>query len=112
MNATKALNASKNGLLTMDKTTPASYIASFIAAVGGLISLNDIALMLGIIFAALTFWINKESQRKRLELDMQKRNEDAEYHKARMAELLKQDSLEMIEQQPSANDDKEVSNNA
>jgi hypothetical protein len=43
---------------------------------------------------------------------MQKRQEDAEFHKARMAELLKQDSLEMIEQQPSANDDKEVSNNA
>lgn len=89
----------------MDKpTTIASYTASIGTAAGGLMSLNNIALMLGIVFAALTFFVNWNSQKKRLELDIQKRKEDAEFHKARMAELLKQDSLEMIEQQPPAND--------
>ncbi|TMP48708.1 hypothetical protein CWB81_15945 [Pseudoalteromonas sp. S1688] len=113
MNATKALNASSNGLLIMDKpVTVASYTASIGTAAGGLFSLNEIALILGIIFTAITFFVNWRYQVKRHLLELQKRQEDAEFHKARMAELLKQDSLEMIEQQPSANDDKEVSNNA
>ena len=113
MNATKALNASNNGLLIMDKpVTVASYTASIGTAAGGLFSLNEIALILGIIFTAITFFVNWRYQVKRHLLELQKRQEDAEFHKARMAEMLKQDSLEMIEQQPSANDDKEVSNNA
>lgn len=113
MNATRALNASNNGLLIMDKpVTVVSYTASIGTAAGGLFSLNEVALILGIIFTAITFFVNWRYQVKRHLLELQKRQEDAEFHKARMAELLKQDSLEMIEQQPSANDDKEVSNNA
>lgn len=113
MNATRALNASNNGLLIMDKpVTVVSYTASIGTAAGGLFSLNEIALILGIIFTAITFFVNWRYQVKRHLLELKKRQEDAEFHKARMAELLKQDSLEMIEQQPSANDDKEVSNNA
>lgn len=114
MNATRALNALNNGPLIMDKhtTVAASYTASIGTAAGGLLSLNEIALILGIIFTAITFFVNWRYQVKRHLLELKKRQEDAEFHKARMAELLKQDSLEMIEQQPSANDDKEVSNNA
>lgn len=112
MNATRALNASNNGLLTMDKpVTVVSYTASIGTAAGGLFSLNEVALILGIIFTAITFFVNWRYQVKRHTLELQKRNEDAEFHKARMAELLKQDSLEMIEQQPSANDDKKVCEN-
>lgn len=93
-------------------TVTASYTASIGTAAGGLLSLNEIALILGIIFTAITFFVNWRYQVKRHLFEMQKRQEDAEFHKARMAELLKQDSLEMIERQQAANDDKEVSKNA
>lgn len=76
----------------MDKsTTVASYTASIGTAAGGLLSLNTIALILGIIFTAATFFINWRSQHKRYELELQKRKEDAEFHRARMQELLKDD---------------------
>lgn len=73
----------------MDKsTTVASYTASIGTAAGGLLSLNTIALILGIVFTAATFFINWRSQHKRHMLELQKRAEDAEYHRARMAEML------------------------
>lgn len=105
MNATKALNASNNGPRTMDKpTTVASYTASISTAAGGLMSLNTIALILGIIFTAATFFINWRSQQKRYELELQKRKEDAEFHALRMVEITRQDQLELISQQSSANE--------
>lgn len=86
----KKLTVLNNGLKTvMDKpTTVASYTASIGTAAGGLMSLNSIALLLGIIFTAATFFINWHSQKKRLKLEEVKRLEDAEYHRARMAKLL------------------------
>lgn len=86
----KIFNELSNGPSTpMDKsTTAASYTASIGTAGAGLLSLNSIALILGIAFAAATFFINWRSQNKRHELELQKRAEDAEFHRARMAELL------------------------
>lgn len=98
MSAIKALSASNNGSRIMDKsTTVASYTASIGTAAGGLLSLNTIALILGIIFTAATFFINLRSQSKRYTLDLQKREEDAEFHRARMAELLKDDEQALSE---------------
>ena len=86
----KTLTESNSGpVRTMDKsTTVASYTASIGTAGAGLLSLNSIALILGIAFSAATFFINWRSQHKRHELELQKRAEDAEFHRARMAELL------------------------
>jgi len=82
----------------MDKsTTVASYTASIGTAGAGLLSLNSIALILGIAFTAATFFINWRSQSKRYALDLQKREEDAEFHRARMAELLKDDEQALSE---------------
>lgn len=82
----------------MDKgTTMASYTASIGTAAGGLMSLNNIALILGLVFAALTFYINWRSQAKRIELKEAKRLEDAEYHRARMAALLYNDNSKMMD---------------
>lgn len=67
-------------------------------------SLNTIALILGIIFTAATFFINWRSQQKRYELELQKRKEDAEFHALRMVEITRQDQLELISQQSSANE--------
>lgn len=78
----------------MDKgATMASYTASIGTAAGGLLSLNSIALLLGILFAAGTFFINWRAQKKRIELELAKRQEDKEFHEARMREINKQDQL-------------------
>lgn len=84
----KILNELNNGHWTMDKqTTLYSYTASIGTAAGGLMSLNTLALLLGIVFTAATFFINWRSQKHRLEIELQKRKEDAEFHRARMAKL-------------------------
>jgi len=72
----------------MDKQTAiASYTASIGTAAGGLMSLNNIALMLGIAFAAGTFIVNWYSHAQKIKSDKAKRKEDAEFHAARMASL-------------------------
>ncbi|MDN3390868.1 HP1 family phage holin [Pseudoalteromonas sp. APC 3691] len=102
----KTLTESNSGpVRTMDKsTTVASYTASIGTAAGGLLSLNTIALILGIIFTAATFFINWRSQHKRHQLELAKRAEDAEFHRARMAELLKDDERALSELKDSNGD--------
>ncbi len=96
----------------MDRpTSVASYTASIGTGLGGLLSLNNIALVLGILFTAITFLINWRYQSKRHDLEVQKRKEDAEYHKARMREILKQDHLDFVDKQLSANDPLETQDN-
>ncbi|WPJ21783.1 holin [Pseudoalteromonas phage vB_Pun_Y3] len=91
----KTLNDLNNGPWIMDKqTTVASYAASIGTAAGGLMSLNTIALLLGIAFTAATFFINWRSQKRRIELKELSRKDDAEYHRARMARLLESDNNE------------------
>ncbi|MEL7579070.1 holin [Pseudoalteromonas sp. D15MCD-2] len=96
----KILNEPNNGPvnLTMDKSTAAaSYTASIGTGVGGLLSLNNIALALGILFTVITFLMNWRYQSKKHELELQKRREDAEYHKARMRELVRDDEQALAE---------------
>lgn len=76
----------------MDKAaTSASYAASIGTAAGGVLSLNEWALLLGIVFAALTFFINWRYQYKRDVRENRKYQEDSEYHRARMESLVNAD---------------------
>lgn len=77
----------------MDKQTVASYIASIATATGGFLSLNDAALFLGIVFAALTYWVTRRTQRNKMKIDNEKRKEDAEFHKARMASITERECM-------------------
>tara|TARA_R100001377_G_scaffold75833_1_gene52542 strand:- start:2454 stop:2771 length:318 start_codon:yes stop_codon:yes gene_type:complete len=96
----KTLNELNNGpaKLIMDRSTAAaSYTASIGTGVGGLLSLNNMALALGILFTVITFLMNWRYQSKKHELELQKRREDAEYHKARMRELVRDDEQALAE---------------
>lgn len=65
----------------MDKSvTVGGYLASVGTAIGGWVSLNNIALLLGIISTVLLTVIQYRRYRKGI-------NQDAEYHAARMAAL-------------------------
>lgn len=73
----------------MDKaTTTGSYIASISTAIGGFLSLNNIALLLGI---ASTIALGIVQYR----LSREKKKQNREFHEARMA-LLKQGNLKVI----------------
>lgn len=87
----------------MDRaTTATSYTVSVGTAGAGLLSLNEWALLLGIIFAALTFVVNWWYQKRREihELEMhaiERRYKEAhdlrerQFHEARMRKLLGND---------------------
>ena len=63
----------------MDKaTTTGSYVASISTAIGGFLSLNNIALLLGIASTVALFIV----QYRRTQ---EKRKQDKEFHDARMA---------------------------
>ena len=72
----------------VDKQASVSYIASFGTAAGGFFSLNNIALILGILFAAATFGVTWYTNSQKIKLEKQKREEDAEFHEARMLALI------------------------
>lgn len=84
----------------MDRaTTATSYTVSAGTAGAGLLSLNEWALILGIVFAALTFAINWWYQNKKAVQDLEMRaieraykdahdKREQEYHQARMRKLL------------------------
>lgn len=88
----------------MDRaTTATSYTVSAGTAGAGLLSLNEWALILGIVFAALTFGVNWWYQKRRevqaLEMMQVERKYKAahdareqEFHIARMRKILGQDS--------------------
>lgn len=87
----------------MDRaTTATSYTVSAGTAGAGLLSLNEWALMLGIVFAALTFAINWWYQNRKAVQDIEMRaieraykdahdRREQEYHEARMRKLLGND---------------------
>ena len=82
----------------MDKqASAASYAASVGTAGAGVLTFNNIAIAIGILFTILTFIVNWRYQKQRLALDMQKRAEDAEFHRARMQEALKDQERELSE---------------
>ncbi|MGL4713696.1 MAG: HP1 family phage holin [Shewanella sp.] len=75
--------------IIMDKAaTSGSYIASIATAIGGFLSLNNIALLLGIASTVALFVVqyrrNKATEKR-----------DQEYHTARMA-AIKQGNLKVI----------------
>ncbi|MGI2148002.1 HP1 family phage holin [Shewanella baltica] len=73
----------------MDKaTTTGSYIASISTAIGGFLSLNNIALLLGIASTIALFVVQ-------FRLSREKKKQNREFHEARMA-LLKQGNLKVI----------------
>jgi FtsZ-interacting cell division protein ZipA len=72
----------------MDKsTTAASYTASITTTGAGLLTLNNIAIVVGIVFTVATFVVNWHSQRQRLIMEKERRAEEAELHRAKMNEL-------------------------
>jgi len=72
----------------MDRTTAtASYAASGATAAGGFFSLNEWALILGILFAALTFGINWWYQHRKFNMDRERHIADQHYHAARMERI-------------------------
>jgi len=77
----------------MDKQTISSYVVSLATAAGGFLSLNDAALVFGIVFAALTYWVTRRTQRNKMKIDIEKRKEDAEFHKARMASITERECM-------------------
>ena len=78
----------------MDRaTTATSYTVSVGTAGAGLLSLNEWALLLGIIFAALTFAVNWWYQHRKFSMDRERHIADQHYHAARM-ERIKADHIE------------------
>lgn len=65
-----------------------SYTIGVGATAGGIASLNEVAILFGVVFTAVTFLVNWRYQAKRHELALQKRKEEAEYHAARMVSLM------------------------
>ncbi|WP_373432709.1 HP1 family phage holin [Pseudoalteromonas sp. SW0106-04] len=76
----------------MDRTSAASYSASAVTAAGGALSLNEVVLVLSIVFAALTFLVNAYYQRRKDLRDQKRSTQDSEYHAHRM-EALKKDRV-------------------
>ncbi|MCS6126675.1 hypothetical protein G3485_07580 [Shewanella baltica] len=73
----------------MDKaTTTGSYIASISTAIGGFLSLNNIALLLGIASTIALFVVQ-------FRLSREKKKQNREFHEARMA-AIKQGNLNVI----------------
>ncbi|WP_165744282.1 HP1 family phage holin [Pseudoalteromonas sp. Z9A6] len=83
-------------IATQKATSITSYAASFGAAAGGVFSLNEWAILLGIVFAALTFLANCWFQHKRNEREAKKYEDDKEFHRARMQALQQSDQAHLI----------------
>lgn len=83
----------------MDKTiSTASYTVSGATAAGGLLSLNNIALLLGIIFTVVTFALNWWYQHRKHQLaekkaeqdhrlTIEKAEQERQFHEARMKQF-------------------------
>lgn len=72
----------------MDKTvTTTSYVASVSTAIGGLFTLSNIALFIGIATTLILFFMQHKLYKKRSEQDKIKAEQDAEFHRARMKAL-------------------------
>lgn len=76
----------------MDKTvTTSSYVASVSTAIGGLFTLSNVALFIGIATTFILFVMQCRLNKKR-------RQQDAEYHAARMEALISDNVVADIEQ--------------
>lgn len=73
-----------------------TYSASLGTAAGGILSLNEWAILLGIVFAALTFLVNWRFQHKRNERENKKYEDDREFHRARMEALQQSDQSQLL----------------
>ena len=83
--------------IAMQKAVSATtYSASLGAAAGGILSLNEWAILLGIVFAALTFLVNWWFQHKRNEREARKHEDDREFHRARMEALQQSDQAQLL----------------
>ncbi|WP_158683773.1 phage holin [Pseudoalteromonas sp. T1lg22] len=74
----------------------ATYGASFTSFVSGALSLNEWAILLGIIFAGLTFLANYWFQHKRNQREARKHEDDREFHRARMEALQQSDQAQLL----------------
>ena len=68
-----------------------SYIASFLSAIGGALTLNDLAILLGIVLALFTFAVNWIYQAKRNHREVKLNELEAELIKAKLEKLLHDD---------------------
>lgn len=90
----------------MDKTiSTSSYAMSGVTAAGGMLSLNNIALLAGIVFALLTFLVNLWYQHRKDRLAHKQAKHDTEYHRARMARLNDAEESEEEADTPEAQHD-------
>ena len=64
-----------------------SYIASFLSAIGGALTLNDIAILLGIVLALFTFAVNWIYQAKRNHREVKLNELEAQLVKAKLEKL-------------------------
>ncbi len=73
---------------SMDKSVSASsYVASVSTAIGGYLSLSNIALVIGIVTTLILFFMQRKLTKQRLEHQRLKAQQDDEYHNARMKAL-------------------------
>ena len=72
---------------TQKAVSTAAYSASFTTAAGGAVSVNELALWIGILFAALTFMINWVYQAKKNKRDVELKELEKELIKAKLDKL-------------------------
>ena len=72
----------------MDKSVSvSSYVASVSTAIGGYLSLSNIALVIGIVTTLILFFMQRKLTKQRLDHHRLKALQDEEYHNARMKAL-------------------------
>ncbi|MCL1048926.1 phage holin family protein [Shewanella abyssi] len=76
-----------NDPTTQKAVSTAAYSASFTTAAGGAVSVNELALWIGILFAALTFVINWVYQAKKNRRDVEVKDLEKELIKAKIDKL-------------------------
>lgn len=88
----------------MDKTvTTSSYVASVSTAIGGLFTLSNVALLIGIVTTLILFVMQHKLYKKRSEQDKIKAEQDAEFHVARM-KALEESGLESMHELKQVNE--------
>ncbi len=74
--------------IPMDKSVSASsYVASVSTAIGGYLSLSNIALVIGIVTTLILFFMQRKLTKQRAEHYKLKTQQEEEYHNARMKAL-------------------------
>lgn len=90
---------------TMDRTvTGVSYGVSGTTALGGMLSLNDVALLIGIVFTVLTFVVSWWLHRRRYRLDLEQHEWRRQQHELYMEQLRRGMNLGQLVDQSGAGD--------